>query len=101
MPQKRRLKQIERQQQLRERDKGQEKKRVDKTVGSLDLPDLDSEELIEQLRRMRAITPTGVAAELNIKVSVAKRLLEELKQKRIVDLVSRSHNLKVYALRGG
>lgn len=100
MPQKRSLKQIERQQSRRERDEKKESGRVDKTIGSLDIPDMSSEELMEQLRRMKAITPTGIAAQFNIKVSVAKRLLEGLRRDRVVELVSRSHNLKVYALAG-
>jgi len=99
MPQKKRLKQIEKQQRLKQRDKKkQEKTRVERMIGSVDLPDLTSEDSMDHLRRMRAITPTGVAAQFNIKVSMAKRLLEELRMNRVVDLVSRSHNLKVYAL---
>lgn len=100
MPQKRSLKQIEKQQSRREKEEKKESGRVDKTIGSLDIPDLNSEELMEQLRRMKAITPTGLATQFNIKVSVAKRLLEGLRRDRVVELVSRSHNLKVYALAG-
>lgn len=100
MPQKKSLKQIEKQQSRREKEEKKESGRVDKTIGSLDIPDLNSEELMEQLRRMKAITPTGLATQFNIKVSVAKRLLEGLRKDRVVELVSRSHNLKVYALAG-
>lgn len=98
VPQKKRLKQIEKQQRLRDRQKKKEKARVEKTIGSVDIPDLSSEELMDQLRRMRAITPSGVAIQFNIKVSMAKRLLEELRRNEVVDLASRSHNLRVYSL---
>lgn len=99
MPQKRSLRQIERQQRRRDSGKKEEKgRRVEKTIGSLDIPDLDGGELMEQLGRMRAVTPTGVAVQFNIKVSAAKRLLEELRRDGVVDMVSRSHNLKVYQL---
>lgn len=98
MPQKRSLKQIERQQSRKDREKQDKGGRVEKTIGSLDIPDMNSDELIEQLRRMKAITPTGIAIQFNIKVSMAKRLLEELRDDRVIDLVSRSHNLKVYTL---
>ncbi|MCW4036708.1 MAG: hypothetical protein NWE75_05900 [Candidatus Bathyarchaeota archaeon] len=100
MPQKRSLRQIERQQRRRETQEKKESARVEKTIGSLDIPDVSREELMEQLKKMRAITPTGLATQFNIKVSVAKRLLEELRKARVVDMVSRSHNLKVYALAG-
>lgn len=100
MPQKRSLRQIERQQRRRETQEKKESARVEKTIGSLDIPDVSREELMEQLKKMRAITPTGLATQFNIKVSVAKRLLEELRKAQVVDMVSRSHNLKVYALAG-
>ena len=102
MPQKRSLRQIERRQKVSERkEKRQEKARVEKTIGSVDIPDLGSEELMDHLRRMRAITPTEVATRFNIKVSLSKKLLEELRRNEVIDLVSRSHNLKVYALSQG
>ncbi|UCD45364.1 MAG: hypothetical protein JSV27_02365 [Candidatus Bathyarchaeota archaeon] len=99
MPQKRSLKQIERQQRRKDRDDKEDKGgRVEKTIGSLDIPDMNSDELMEQLSKMKAITPTSLAVQLNVKVSTSKKLLEELRKDRVVDMVSRSHNLKVYAL---
>ena len=101
MPQKRSLRQIEKQQRRRDRGEKSEKGRVEKTIGSLDIPEMSSEELMEQLGRMKAITPTGLAVQFNLKVSTSKKLLEQLRRDRVVDLVSRSHNLKVYALTVG
>jgi ribosomal protein S25 len=98
MPQKRSLRQIEKQQRRRDRGQKTEKGRVEKTIGSLDIPEMSSEELMEQLGKMKAITPTGLAIQFDLKVSTAKKLLEQLRDDRVVDLVSRSHNLKVYAL---
>ena len=100
MPQKRSLKQIEKQQTLREqKDRGRESSRIEKTVGRLDMPDINSKEFLDQLRRMKAITPTQLATQLNVRVSVAKRVLEELRKNGEVDLVSRSHNLKIYMIK--
>ncbi len=98
MPQKRSLRQIEKQQRRRDREQKSEKGRVEKTIGSLDIPEMSGDELMEQLGKMKAITPTGLAIQFNLKVSTAKKLLEQLRDDRVVDLVSRSHNLKVYAL---
>jgi ribosomal protein S25 len=98
MPQKKSLKQIERQQRRKEKEEAKSGGRVEKTIGALDIPEMSSEELMEQLRRMKAITPTGLAAQMNIKVSTAKKLLEELRGQRVINLASRSHNLKVYSL---
>ena len=79
--------------------KDKDKGRVEKTIGSLDIPDMTSEELMGQLQKMKAITPTSIAIQLNLKVSMAKRLLESLQKDGVINMVSRSHNLKVYALR--
>ena len=77
MPQKKSLRKMERQQQTKKED---EKKggRVEKTIGSLDIPDMSSQELMEQLGKMKAITTPGLAIQFNIKISTAKKLLEQL-----------------------
>lgn len=96
MPQKKSLKKMERQQETKEAEK--KGGRVEKTIGSLDIPDMSSQELMEQLGKMKAITPPGLAIQFNIKISTAKKLLDQLKRDRVVDLASSSHNLKVYKL---
>ena len=98
MPKKQSLRQIEKRQREKRGKKEEKGGRFVKTIGALDIPDMSSEELIEQLRKMKAITPTGLAIQMNIKVSTAKKLLEELKEQKVLALASRSHNLKVYCL---
>ena len=98
MPQRKSLSKMEKQQTVREKPKEKESK-MEKTIGTLDMPNIDSKELMDQLGKMRAITPTQVAAQLNVRVSIAKRVLDELREKNIVSLVSSSQNLKVYALK--
>jgi small subunit ribosomal protein S25e len=98
MPQKRNLKQLERQQSRKDKDIKEKGGRVEKTIGSLEIPEMKSDELLEQLQKMKAITPTGLALQYNLKVSMAKKLLNQLEDDRVVNLVSRSHNLKIYAL---
>jgi len=98
MPQKKSLKQRERQQNRKEKESKGKGGRVVKTIGSLEIPEMDSAEFLEQLGKMKAITPTGLAMQYNLKVSMAKKLLNQLEDDRVVSLVSRSHNLKIYAL---
>ena len=100
MPNKKSLAKMERQQTTKE-PKGKEKEagNVDKNFGKLNMPDVNGKELLEQLRKMRAITPTQLAAQLNVRVSIAKRALEELREKKVVDLVSSSQNLKIYTVK--
>ena len=95
-------KQSMRQRERRQDGKTEEKKkggRIEKTIGALDIPEMTSEELMGQLNKMKAITPNGLAIQYNIKVSMAKRLLTNLENDRVVEMVSRSHNLKVYAVK--
>jgi len=95
-------KQSMRQRERRQDGKTEVKKkggRIEKTIGALDLPEMTSEELMVQLNKMKAITPNGLAVQYNIKVSMAKRLLTNLENDRVVEMVSRSHNLKVYAVK--
>ncbi len=99
MPAKRSMKQIEKQQRRKEKgEETKEKGRFQKTIGSLDIPEMSSEELLEQLGKMKAITPTGLAIHYNLKVSTAKKLLNELTEQKVITLASRSHNLKIYTL---
>lgn len=98
MPQKKSLKQRERQQNRKEKESKGKGGRVVKTISSFEIPEIDSAELLEQLGKMKAITPTGLAMQYNLKVSMAKKLLNQLEDDRVVSLVSRSHNLKIYAL---
>ena len=98
MPQKKSLKQIERQQRRKEKEEAKKEGRVEKTIGALDIPDMNREELMDRLGKMKAITPTGLAVQLSIKVSTSKKLLGELEEQSMIQLASRSHNLKVYTL---
>jgi len=95
------IKQMMKRQLLRElRTKGRKasrEKREGPKMASVDMPEIN-EDLISKLRDMKAVTPYELASAYGIRVSVANDLLEELERRRIVRLVSRSRNLKVYAV---
>ena len=71
----------------------------DKIIGSVDMPDLNSKEVQGALRGMKAITATAVATRFNLKISVAKRMLNMMEEKGDIKMVTRSGNLKVYAMK--
>ena len=98
MPAKKSMKKVERQQRRKEKEEAKEKGRVQKTIGSLDIPEMTTEELMEQLGKMKAITPTGLAIHYNMKVSTSNKLIKELMEQKVLTLASKSHNLKVYTL---
>jgi len=60
------------------------------------LPDLRSDKIIGEVRKMKAVTPYTVASRFNLRLSVARDMLDELAQKGIIEYVSGSKNLKIY-----
>ncbi|MCW4049456.1 MAG: hypothetical protein NWE89_06930 [Candidatus Bathyarchaeota archaeon] len=96
---KRSLKRLEKQQAAKNKAVEKAKARREKIIGSVDIPDSSSQEVMESLKKMKAITPTGVAAQFNLKVSIAKKMLSDLEDNGTLELAARSHNLKVYILK--
>jgi ribosomal protein S25 len=97
------LKQVERM-QSRKDDEEKEKKKKEKGAQSprekkapgIIAPDRKSEKTISELKKMPVLTPYAVATRLNIRISAAKDLLEQLKEDGVIQLVSGSHNIKIY-----
>ena len=95
MPGKKSLKKMEKTQDT---EAPKEEKKKEKIVGSVDAIHANSPELMDAMKKMKAITPTGVASQFNLKVSVAKKMLEELDHKGTIKLVAHTNNLRVYSL---
>ncbi len=56
----------------------------------------DTEKVLPQIRKMKAITPYTVASRLDLRLSAAKDLLQELEREGKIEYVSGSKNLKIY-----
>jgi small subunit ribosomal protein S25e len=59
-------------------------------------PDVKNEKIVNEVKKMNVLTPYAVASRFNIRISAAKDFLEQLEQNGTVQLVSGSHNIKVY-----
>jgi len=59
-------------------------------------PDIKSEKVISEVKKMKAVTPYTVASRFNLRLSVARDVLDELAQRGIIEYVSGSKNLKIY-----
>jgi ribosomal protein S25 len=70
----------------------------EKIIGSVDMPDINSNEVMGTLSGMKAITAPGVATKFNLKISVAKKMLNKLEERGKIRLAARSSNLKVYEM---
>jgi small subunit ribosomal protein S25e len=99
------LKQIERMQarrsEKREARPSSSSFEREKKSGGIFLPDPRSEKILSEIKKMKTITPFSVASRFNLRLSVAKDLLEELEQKGVIQFVSRSRNLKIYTPAAG
>jgi len=95
MPGKKSLKKMEKTQDT---EAPKEEKKKEKIIGSVDAINANSPELMDAMKKMKAITPPAVASQFNLKVSVAKRMLDELDKKGTIKLVAHTNNLRVYSL---
>jgi ribosomal protein S25 len=96
MPGKKSLKKVEKTQETKEKSEKKEKR--DKIIGAVEIPDASSDEVMQALKRMKAITPNSVASQFNLKVSIAKKMLAQLEAAGTLELAASSQNIKVYAL---
>jgi ribosomal protein S25 len=99
MPGKKSMKKVEKTQETKEKPEKKEKR--DKIIGAVEIPDTSSDEVMQALKKMKAITPNSVAAQFNLKVSIAKKMLGDLEAHGSIQLVASSQNVKVYAMSQG
>jgi ribosomal protein S25 len=62
----------------------------------LSVPDIDSKKVLGELKGMKVLTPSGVAARFNIRLSLANAFLKELERRKMAEYVSGGKNLKIY-----
>ena len=96
------IKQMEKQQVKEDEDKSKEKKKDKagmskerRTVGIMP-PDAKNGKIVSEVKKMNVLTPYAVSTRFNIRISTAKDFLEQLEANGAVQLVSGSHNIKIY-----
>ena len=98
------LKQMERQ-QIKEDEEKAAKEKKDKKAGSAKErkttinvipPDVKNEKIVAEVKKMPVLTPYAISTKYNVRISAAKEFLQQLEQNGTVELVSGSHNIKVY-----
>jgi len=94
------LKQIEKMQQKQPAAKKESKPSSgtapEKKVAGITPPDIRSEKVIGELKKLKVLTPFTVASRFDLRLSVARDVLEELEQRGVVQFVSGSRNTKIY-----
>ena len=91
---------------LKQIERGQDKKpekRGTKTAGPPEKktagiipPDPRGEKVISELKKMKVLTPYAVASRFDLRLSVAKDLLKKMEQRKTIEYVSGSQNVKIY-----
>jgi small subunit ribosomal protein S25e len=97
--------QAEKQQQLQSQkeektDKKKTSKSAEKKISGIDLPNVKDKELMAELSKMKAITPYSVATRYNLKISIAKDMLETLEKGGNIQRVAGNSSLKIYKFGG-
>jgi small subunit ribosomal protein S25e len=99
------LAQMEKQQVQQDSEKKPEpaKKAKGKTVAEkktagISLPNFDDAKFTGELSKMGALTPYAIATQFNVRLSVARDILEELERRRLVTSVGGNTRIKIYKL---
>ncbi len=97
------IKQMEKQQVKTDEDKAKDAKKKEKsappqkkTIVSIMAPDVKDGKIVAEVKKMAVLTPYQVATRYGIRISAAKDFLEQLEATGAIQLVSGSHNIKIY-----
>ncbi|MGB9022447.1 MAG: hypothetical protein WCC94_03315 [Candidatus Bathyarchaeia archaeon] len=71
---------------------------AEKKARGVDLPNLEDTKFLSELSKMGAITPYALASQYNLRISVAKDMLEELERKRLVTAVGGNARIRIYRM---
>jgi small subunit ribosomal protein S25e len=95
------LKQMERM-QLRKDEEDKRKKDKEKAAtkekkpAGIFIPDVKGGKIVDELKKMKVLTPYSVASRFNIRISAAKDFLDQLENSGFIQLVSGNHDIKIY-----
>lgn len=99
------LAQMEKQQQLEDDKKPETTKKTKgktvaekKTSAGIGMPNLEDGKVLGELSKIGALTPYSIASQFNVKLSVARDILEELERRRLVKSVGGNTRIRIYKL---
>jgi ribosomal protein S25 len=71
---------------------------AEKKTAGITMPSLDNEKLVGELSKLGALTPYSIATQFNVRLSVARDILEELERRRLVTSVGGNTRIKIFKL---
>jgi len=69
-----------------------------KKTTSISLPNFEDEKFLGELSKMGALTPYSIATQFNVRLSVARDILEELERRRLVKSEGGNARIRIYRL---
>jgi small subunit ribosomal protein S25e len=95
------LKQMERLQARQQEQKSSKKSGggAEKKELGIILPDPKNKKVLDELKKMKVITPYSMASRLNLRISMAKQFIKKLEQQGTVEYVSGNRNIRIYKIR--
>jgi small subunit ribosomal protein S25e len=78
--------------------KGKSKSISEKKTAGISLPNLEDAKVMGELSKIGALTPYSIATQFNVRLSVARDILEELERRRLITSVSGNARIKIYKL---
>ena len=70
----------------------------EKKMTSISLPNFEDEKFLGELSKMGALTPYSIASQFNVRLSVARDILEELERRRLVKSEGGNARIRIYRL---
>lgn len=70
----------------------------EKKTAGIGLPNFDDAKFTGELSKIGALTPYAIANQFNVRLSVARDILEELERRRLVKSVGGNARIKIYKL---
>jgi len=98
------LAQMEKQQVQQDSNKSEPAKKTkgktvaEKKTAGIGVPNIDDAKFMGELSKIGALTPYSIATQFNVRLSVARDILEELERRRLVASVSGNARIKIYRL---
>jgi ribosomal protein S25 len=69
-----------------------------KKSAGISLPNFEDEKFMGELSKMGALTPYSIATQFNVRLSVARDILEELERRRMIKPEGGKARIKIYRL---
>jgi len=71
---------------------------AEKKTSGIILPNFEDAKFMGELSKIGALTPYSIASQFNVRLSVARDILEELERRRLVKSAGGNTRIKIYRL---